>query len=163
MKKFSESIRQFWGTYLTGIELRTSTPTTYVAQHQRPTYLNDSPQGLVWRLHSLRLETPNALVQALLPCLISQDSEYNKKTIQENIRKSWNINISRNKQKTVKKEVKSLKIAKYDKNWQIVLVKQKTIENKSLPLWNKTISMEDINRLKVVLVEKKRTARWLSM
>jgi len=42
----------------------------------------------VWRLHSLRLETPNALVQALLPCLISQDSEYNKKTIQENIRKS---------------------------------------------------------------------------
>ena len=60
-------------------------------------------------------------------------------------------------------EVKSLKITKYDKNWQIVLVKQKTIENKSLPLWNKTISMEDINRLKVVLVEKKRTARWLSM
>ena len=30
-------------------------------------------------------------------------------------------------------------------------------------MWNKTISMEDINRLKVVLVEKKRTARWLSM
>ena len=52
------------------------------------------------------------------------------------------------------------------------MVKQITIENKSLPLWNKTISMEDINRLKVVLVEKKRTfcrckqertARWLSM
>ena len=54
-------------------------------------------------------------------------------------------------------------MAKYDQNWQIVWVKQKTIENKSLPLWNKTISMEDINRLKVVLVEKKRTARWLSM
>ena len=46
------------GTYLTGIELRTSTPTTYVAQHQRPTYLNDSPQGLVWRFHSPRLEAP---------------------------------------------------------------------------------------------------------
>ena len=30
-------------------------------------------------------------------------------------------------------------------------------------MWNKAISMEDINRLKVVLVEKKRTARWLSM
>ena len=43
------------------------------------------------------------------------------------------------------------------------MVKQKTIENKSLPLWNKAISMEEINRLKVVLVEKKRTARWLSM
>ena len=69
----------------------------------------------------------------------------------------------KSQQKTIKIEEKSLKIAKYDKNWQIVLVKQKTIENKSLPLWNKTISMEDINRLKVVLVEKKRTARWLSM
>ena len=56
-----------------------------------------------------------------------------------------------------------LKIAKSDLKRQIVWVKQKTIENKSLPLWNKTISMEDINRLKVVLVEKKRTARWLSM
>ena len=41
--------------------------------------------------------------------------------------------------------------------------KIETIENKSLPLWNKAISMEEINRLKVVLVEKKRTARWLSM
>ena len=30
-------------------------------------------------------------------------------------------------------------------------------------MWNKAISMEEINRLKVVLVEKKRTARWLSM
>ena len=39
------------------------------------------------------------------------------------------------------------------------MVKQKTIENKSLPLWNKAISMEDINRLKVVLVEKKRTVK----
>ena len=27
-------------------------------------------------------------------------------------------------------------MAKYDQNWQIVWVKQKTIENKSLPLWN---------------------------
>ena len=52
---------------------------------------------------------------------------------------------------------------KSDLKRQIVWVKQKTIENKSLPLWNITISMEDINRLKVVLVEKKRTARWLSM
>ena len=60
-------------------------------------------------------------------------------------------------------EVKSLKIAKYGLKQQIVWAKQKTIENKSLPLWNKAISMEDINRLKVVLVEKKRTARWLSM
>ena len=71
--------------------------------------------------------------------------------------------LKKSQQKTIKIAEKSLKIAKYDKNWQIVLVKQKTIENKSLPLWNKTISMEDINRLKVVLVEKKRTARWLSM
>ena len=45
-------------TYLTGIELRTSQASSYVPQHQRPTYLNDSPQGLVWRLHSLRLEAP---------------------------------------------------------------------------------------------------------
>ena len=52
---------------------------------------------------------------------------------------------------------KVVKNTKYDKKWQIVLVKQITIENKSLPLWNKAISMEDINRLKVVLVEKKRT------
>ena len=63
----------------------------------------------------------------------------------------------------IKIEVKSLKIAKYGKKWQIVWIKQKTIENKSLPLWNKAISMEEINRLKLVLVEKKRTARWLSM
>ena len=75
----------------------------------------------------------------------------------------YSTKLKKSQQKTIKIEEKSLKIAKYDKNWQIVLVKQKTIENKSLPLWNKTISMEDINRLKVVLVEKKRTARWLSM
>ena len=75
----------------------------------------------------------------------------------------YSTKLKKSQHKTIKIEVKSLKIAKYDKNWQIVLVKQKTIENKSLPLWNKTISMEDINRLKVVLVEKKRTARWLSM
>ena len=36
---------------------------------------------------------------------------------------------------------------------KVVLVEKK----RTLPLWNKTISMEDINRLKVVLVEKKRT------
>ena len=75
----------------------------------------------------------------------------------------YSTKLKKSQQKAIKIEEKSLKIAKYDKNWQIVLVKQKTIENKSLPLWNKTISMEDINRLKVVLVEKKRTARWLSM
>ena len=45
-------------TYLNTHDLRTSTPTTYVAQHQRPTYLNDSPQGLVRRFHSIRLEAP---------------------------------------------------------------------------------------------------------
>ena len=42
-----------------------------------------------------------------------------------------------------------LKIAKNDPKWQIVWMKQKTIENKSLPLWNKTISMKDINCLKL--------------
>ena len=36
------------------------------------------------------------------------------------------------------------------------------IENKSLSLWNKTMSMEDINRIKMVLFEKKRTSRWLA-
>lgn len=34
-------------------------------------------------------------------------------------------------------------------------------ENNSLSLWHKYI-MEDINRLKVVLVEKKRTNKWLA-
>ena len=43
-------------------------------------------------------------------------------------------------------EVKSLKIAKYGLKQQIVWAKQKTIENKSLPLWNKAISMEDIRK-----------------
>ena len=36
------------------------------------------------------------------------------------------------------------------------------IENKSLSLWNKTMSMEDINRIKMVLFEKRRTSRWLA-
>lgn len=36
------------------------------------------------------------------------------------------------------------------------------IENKSLPLRNKLYNMEDINRIKMVLFEKKRTARWLA-
>ena len=36
------------------------------------------------------------------------------------------------------------------------------IENKSLPLCNKLQNMEDINRIKIVLFEKKRTSRWLS-
>ena len=36
------------------------------------------------------------------------------------------------------------------------------IENKSLPLCNKLYNMEDINRIKMVLFEKKRTARWLA-
>ena len=72
-------------TYLNTHDLRTSTPTTYVAQHQRPTYLNDSPQGLVWRFHSIRLEAPfitfggsihyvwrfqTRLSQSLRPCLM---------------------------------------------------------------------------------------------
>ena len=29
-------------------------------------------------------------------------------------------------------------------------------------MWNKTTNMEDINRIKMVLFEKKRTSRWLS-
>ena len=29
-------------------------------------------------------------------------------------------------------------------------------------MWNKTTNMEDINRIKVVLCEKKRTSRWLA-
>ena len=36
------------------------------------------------------------------------------------------------------------------------------IENKTLPLRNKLYNMEDINRIKMVLFEKKRTARWLA-
>ena len=36
------------------------------------------------------------------------------------------------------------------------------IDNKSLFLWNKTTNMEDINRIKMVLFEKKRTSRWLA-
>ena len=36
------------------------------------------------------------------------------------------------------------------------------IENKSLSLWNKTMSMEDINRIKMDLFEKRRTSRWLA-
>jgi hypothetical protein len=51
-------------------------------------------------------------------------------------------------------EVKSLKITNYSPNLQIVWIEWKTIENKSLPLWNKTISMEDINRLKEVDIKE---------
>ena len=41
--------------------------------------------------------------------------------------------------------------------------KRKTIENKSLSLYiKKDTEMEDINRIKLALVEKKRTARWLA-
>lgn len=40
--------------------------------------------------------------------------------------------------------------------------KRKTIENKSLSLCIKNADMEDINRIKLALVEKKRTARWLA-
>ena len=29
-------------------------------------------------------------------------------------------------------------------------------------MWNKTTNMEDINRIKMVLFEKKRTSRWLA-
>ena len=36
-------------------------------------------------------------------------------------------------------------------------------DNKSLSLWHKTpINMEDVNRIKLVLVEKKRTSKWLA-
>ncbi len=44
-------------------------------------------------------------------------------TFQVNIRKSLNLSISMTKQKTMKAKVRSLKIAKYDPNWQIVWVK----------------------------------------
>ena len=72
-------------TYLGIHELRSSTPTTYVPQRLAARACLEVPFTTfggsihyVWRLHSSRLEAPNALVQALLPCLISQDSEYNK-------------------------------------------------------------------------------------
>ena len=36
-------------------------------------------------------------------------------------------------------------------------------DNKSLSLWHKKpINMEDVNRIKLVLVEKKRTSKWLA-
>ena len=72
-------------TYLDSHDLRSSTPTPYVPQRfatraclEVPFITFGGSIRYVWRLHSLHLETPNALVQALLPCLISQDSEYNK-------------------------------------------------------------------------------------
>lgn len=46
---------------------------------------------------------------------------------------------------------------------KIIGNKLQDIENISLNLWPKfAYTMEDINRIKVVLVEKKRTAKWLS-
>lgn len=44
----------------------------------------------------------------------------------------------------------------------IISKNREEIDNKSLFLWNKTTNMEDINRIKMVLFEKKRTSRWLS-
>ena len=51
------------------------------------------------------------------------------------------------------------------KKWlifSIISLFREEIENKSLPLCNKLLNMEDINRIKMVLFEKKRTARWLA-
>ena len=54
-------------TYLTGIELRTSTPTPYVPQRLAARTCLEVPFTTfggsihyIWRLHSLRLEAPNA-------------------------------------------------------------------------------------------------------
>ena len=94
-------------TYLDSHDLRSSTPTPYVPQRlaaracleaqlttfggsihyvwrlnslrlEAPFTTFGGSIHYVWKLHSLRLEAPNALVQAQWPCLISQDSEYNK-------------------------------------------------------------------------------------
>ena len=46
--------------------------------------------------------------------------------------------------------------------FSIISFFREEIEYKSLPLWNKLLNMEDINRIKMVLFEKKRTARWLA-
>lgn len=41
----------------------------------------------------------------------------------------------------------------------IILQNREEYDNKSLSLWNKTTNMEDINRIKMVLFENKRTSR----
>ena len=60
---------------------------------------------------------------------------------------------------------KALFCIKKHKKWlifSIISLFREEIENKSLPLCNKLLNMEDINRIKMVLFEKKRTARWLA-